>query len=128
MAVALGLTGVAGGFISPAMTAATVDAAGVRHANTAGSVLNANRQIGSLVGIAAVGAVLAAAPGWTAGAALSFLLAGAAYITAALISWRLVRLPEHPGPAAASAPGPHPHHVQEASHCGPDAPGARPLR
>ena len=94
LAVALGLTSIAGGFISPAMTAATVNAAGTRHANTAGSVLNANRQFGSLVGIASTGAVLAVAPGWTAGAALSFLLVGAAYIAAALIAWRLIHLPE----------------------------------
>ncbi|QKW39963.1 MFS transporter [Actinomadura sp. NAK00032] len=103
LAVALGLAGIAGGFISPAMTAATVNAAGTRHANTAGSVLNANRQIGSLVGIASTGAVLAVAPGWTAGAALSFLLVGAAYIAGALIAWRLIHLPERREATAATA-------------------------
>ncbi|QFY05339.1 MFS transporter [Nonomuraea phyllanthi] len=93
-AVALGVTSVASGIISPAMTTATMNAAGTRHANTAGSVLNANRQIGSLIGIASVGAVLAVTPGWAGGATLSFLLVGAAYIAGAVIAWRLIHLPE----------------------------------
>jgi DHA2 family methylenomycin A resistance protein-like MFS transporter len=117
LAVALGLTSIAGGMISPAMTAAMVNAAGTRHANTAGSVLNANRQIGSLIGIASIGAVLAVTPGWTAGAALSFLLVGAAYIAGALIAWRLIHLPERREATAATgpAPQPHPHHARETS-------------
>ncbi|MEV5574751.1 MFS transporter [Spirillospora sp. NPDC052269] len=116
LAVALALTSIAGGLISPAMTAATVDAAGTRHANTAGSVLNANRQVGSLVGIASIGAVLAAAPDWTAGAALSFLLIGAAYVAGAVISWRLIHLPERREAAASEpAPMPQPQRVSEAA-------------
>jgi DHA2 family methylenomycin A resistance protein-like MFS transporter len=122
LAIALGLTSIAGGFISPAMTAATVNAAGTRHANTAGSVLNANRQFGSLVGIASIGAVLALTSGWTTGAALSFLLVGAAYIAGALIAWRLIHLPERRQTTAATAaaasgpaPKPQPHHAREAS-------------
>ncbi|GAA4602330.1 MFS transporter [Actinoallomurus liliacearum] len=102
LAVALGLTSIAGGIISPAMTAAMVDATGTRHANTAGSILNANRQIGSLIGIASIGAVLAGSPDWTAGAALSFLLVGAAYLAAALIAWRLIHLPERREATAAA--------------------------
>ncbi|MGW0810252.1 MFS transporter [Nonomuraea sp. NPDC002799] len=94
LAVALSLTGVAGGLIAPALTAAMMNAADTRHANTAASVLNANRQIGSLIGIAIVGAVLAVTPDRTAGVALSFLLIGAAYIAGALITWRLIHLPE----------------------------------
>ncbi|WP_326823167.1 MFS transporter [Streptosporangium sp. NBC_01756] len=119
LAVALGLTSIAGGIISPAMTAAMMNAAGTRHANTAGSVLNANRQIGSLIGIATIGAVLAVIPGWTAGAALSFLLVGAAYIAGALIAWRLIHLPERREATAATAtatsgpaPEPQPCHAR----------------
>ncbi|SDM70734.1 MFS transporter [Nonomuraea jiangxiensis] len=103
LAVALGLTSIASGFIAPAMTAAMVNAAGTRHANTAGSVLNANRQIGSLVGIAAIGAILAVTSGWTTGAALSSLLVGAAYIASALIAWRLIHLPERREATATTA-------------------------
>lgn len=91
LAVGLALTSIAGGIISPAMTAATVNSAGTGHANVAGSVLNANRQVGSLVGIATIGVVLAVTPGWSSGAAVSFLLVGAAYLAGALIAWRLIR-------------------------------------
>lgn len=105
-AVAFGLIGIAGGIISPAITVGTVDAAGSHHAGTAGSVLNANRQIGSLVGIASIGAVLTVAPGWAAGAELSFLLVGAAYIAGALITWRLVHVPRHREVTAATTTDP----------------------
>ncbi len=123
-AIALGLTGIAGGFISPAMTAATVDAAGARHANTAGSVLNANRQFGSLVGIASIGAVLAVTPGWTAGAATSFLLIGIAYVAGALIAWRLIHLPERRQATAALPPKP-PQRTRETCRSGRSHPSAR---
>jgi DHA2 family methylenomycin A resistance protein-like MFS transporter len=100
-AVALAATGLAGGLAVPAMTAALVDAAGARHAGIAGSVLNANRQIGSLVGIASIGAVLAAAPGWATGAAVSFGLVGAAYLTGAVVAWCLIHRREAVRPCAA---------------------------
>ncbi|MQY08365.1 MFS transporter [Actinomadura macrotermitis] len=108
IALALAVTGVAGGIISPAMTATLVDAAGPEHGHTAGSVLNTNRQIGSLIGIAAIGALLAASPDWPTGAALSFALIGAAYAAAALTAWRLILRPERrPAPAARlAAPAP----------------------
>jgi DHA2 family methylenomycin A resistance protein-like MFS transporter len=126
LAAALGVTGAAGGLSAPAMTAATVNAAGARHANTAGSVLNANRQVGSLFGIASTGAILAVAPDWTTGAAWSFLLVGVAYVAAALIAWRLVHVPDRRRPAAAAdtvdtadaadtsdtARAPRPHHAR----------------
>jgi DHA2 family methylenomycin A resistance protein-like MFS transporter len=105
-AIALGVTGIAGGLVAPAMTAALVDAAGTRHAGIAGSVLNANRQIGSLIGIAAIGAVLAAAPGWALGAAVSFGLTGAAYLAGALVAWRLIHRPDAVRPPRALSPAP----------------------
>ncbi|NIH81521.1 MFS transporter [Amycolatopsis viridis] len=92
-AVALAVTSIASGLISPAMTAALVNAAGPGHANTAGSVLNANRQIGALLGIASVGAVLGLTPGWDSGATVALLLVGAAYLAGAVISWRLIHWP-----------------------------------
>ncbi|MBO2451736.1 MFS transporter [Actinomadura barringtoniae] len=91
LAAGLALTSIAGGIISPAMTAAMVNAAGTEHAGVAGSVLNANRQVGSLVGIASMGVVLAVTPSWGTGATVSFLLVGAAYLAGALIAWRLIR-------------------------------------
>ncbi|WP_067633605.1 MFS transporter [Actinomadura latina] len=105
-AAALGATGVAGGLTAPAMTAAMMDAAGTRHAGIAGSVLNANRQTGSLIGIASIGAVLAAAPGWATGAAVSFGLVGTAYLAGALVAWLLVHRREAARPRRASPPAP----------------------
>ncbi|QIZ37339.1 MFS transporter [Saccharopolyspora sp. ASAGF58] len=90
LALAVGMANVGAGIISPAMTAALVDAAGPEHANVAGSVLNANRQIGSLVGIAAVSVVLAAAHDWTRGPQASFALVASAYTLAAMSAWRLI--------------------------------------
>ncbi|TDU01686.1 DHA2 family methylenomycin A resistance protein-like MFS transporter [Streptomyces sp. 846.5] len=95
LALAVGIANIGAGIISPGMTAALVDAAGPEHANTAGSVLNSNRQIGSLVGIAAVGIVLHSTPDWNHGAALSFLVVAIAYLAGALAAWRLVARPEN---------------------------------
>ncbi|TDD59676.1 MFS transporter, partial [Actinomadura darangshiensis] len=94
IAAALAVTGIAGGIVSPAMTTVMVDAAGPANGNIAGSVLNTGRQTGTLIGIAAVGAVLGASSDWTKGAALSFTLIGAAYMTAALAAWHLIARPE----------------------------------
>ncbi|MEU4821080.1 MFS transporter [Actinomadura sp. NPDC023710] len=112
-AAALAATGIAGGIISPAMTAVMVDAAGPGNGNVAGSVLNTGRQIGTLIGIAVIGAVLGASTNWTTSATIAFSLVGAAYLTAALAAWRLIARPErtsqqeqHPTPE----PTPCPHH------------------
>ncbi|HEU5160773.1 MAG TPA: MFS transporter [Streptosporangiaceae bacterium] len=90
LAVAVGIANIGAGIIAPGMTAALVDAAGPENANIAGSVLNTNRQIGSLVGIAALGAVLHFAPNWNEGAARGFGLIGLAYFAAALCAWRCI--------------------------------------
>ncbi len=90
IAVAVGIANIGAGIIAPGMTAALVDAAGPENANIAGSVLNTNRQIGSLVGIAAVGVVLHSAHDWDQGAAGSFLLVGIAYLGAAVCAWQFI--------------------------------------
>ncbi|MER8030290.1 MFS transporter [Streptomyces bauhiniae] len=102
IAVAVGTANIGAGIISPGMTAVLVDAAGPENANVAGSVLNANRQIGSLVGIAVMGAVLHATPDWGRAAALSFLTVGGAYLLAGLSAWRLVAVPDRRGATAAT--------------------------
>ncbi|MFC9050893.1 MULTISPECIES: MFS transporter [Streptomyces violaceoruber group] len=94
VAVAVGVANIGAGIISPGMTAALVDAAGPENANVAGSVLNANRQIGSLVGIAAMGVVLHSTSDWDHGAAISFLAVGLAYLLGGLSAWRLIARPE----------------------------------
>ncbi|MFE6051090.1 MFS transporter [Kitasatospora sp. NPDC056446] len=102
IAIGIGVACVGSGVISPGMTAAMVDSAGPEHANVAGSVLNANRQIGSLVGIAVVGVVLHATPDWSRGASVSFVLVGVAYLLGALAAWRLVARSERPAEAPAA--------------------------
>jgi DHA2 family methylenomycin A resistance protein-like MFS transporter len=94
MALVIGTANIGAGVIAPAMTATLVDSAGRDHANVAGSVLNANRQIGSLVGVAAVGALLHAEPDWYEGASATFLLVGTAYLIGSLCAWRLISSPE----------------------------------
>jgi DHA2 family methylenomycin A resistance protein-like MFS transporter len=90
LAVAVGLANIGAGVISPAMTAVLVDSAGIEHAATAGSVLNANRQIGSLFGIAAMGVVISMNHDWYSRAAVAFTCITIAYSLAALCAWRMV--------------------------------------
>ncbi|GAA4785977.1 MFS transporter [Streptomyces ziwulingensis] len=101
LAVAVGVANIGAGIISPGMTAALVDAAGPEHANVAGSVLNANRQIGSLVGIAVMGVVLNSLSDWNQGAALCFLAVAIAYLLGGLGAWRLIARPERRSAATA---------------------------
>ncbi|PAZ14786.1 MFS transporter [Streptomyces sp. SA15] len=95
LAVAVGLANIGAGIISPGMTAALVDAAGPEHANAAGSVLNANRQIGTLVGIAAMSVVLGTTSDWNRGPALCFAVIGVAYVAAAAGAWLMIARAEH---------------------------------
>ncbi|MEV0278663.1 DHA2 family efflux MFS transporter permease subunit [Streptomyces sp. NPDC050610] len=91
LAVVLGVLNIGVGIASPALTGALMDAAGPQHANIASATLNANRQVGSLVGIAVMGAVLAGAGDWYTGAAVSFGLAFAAYGAGAALAWAGLR-------------------------------------
>lgn len=93
LAVAVGLANVGAGIISPAMTAVLVDAAGGDHAAVAGSVLNANRQLGSLFGIAAMGVAISVNHDWYSRASVAFAAITIAYVLAALSAWRMVWRP-----------------------------------
>ena len=90
LALAVAIANIGAGIISPGMTAALVDAAGAEHANVAGSVLNANRQIGTLVGVAAMSVVLGTISDWNRGPAVSFLFIGIAYLAGAAGAWLLI--------------------------------------
>ncbi|MFI9503714.1 MFS transporter [Nocardia sp. NPDC052566] len=103
LALAVSIANIGAGIISPGMTAALVDAAGAEHANVAGSVLNANRQIGTLVGIAAMSVVLGTITDWNRGPAVSFLVIGLAYLGAAAGAWLLILRPERAATVAAPA-------------------------
>lgn len=103
LAVAVGVANIGAGIISPGMTAALVDSAGPENANIAGSVLNANRQIGSLVGIAAMGVILNSTSDWNHGAAVSFLAVGVAYLLGGISAWWLISRPERRAAVTATA-------------------------
>ncbi|MFH8570851.1 MFS transporter [Streptomyces sp. NPDC017993] len=86
IAVVLAVANIGGGVSSPAMTGVLMEAAGREHADIGSATLNANRQVGSLVGIAGMGAVLTAAGGGYQGAGIAFLLTAAALAAAAAIA------------------------------------------
>lgn len=90
LALAVSVANIGAGIISPGMTAALVDSAGTEHANVAGAMLNANRQIGTLVGIAVMGVALGATPDWGQGPEICFLITGIAYLACAVGAWRLI--------------------------------------
>jgi DHA2 family methylenomycin A resistance protein-like MFS transporter len=83
---------VAIGIAIPGMTATVMLVAGKAHANSAAAALNANRQIGALVGVAAMGAVLHMAPEWAWRLPLAFCLISAAYAGALCLVYRYVKL------------------------------------
>jgi DHA2 family methylenomycin A resistance protein-like MFS transporter len=89
----MGLANIGAGIISPAMTAVLVDAAGVEQAAVAGSALNANRQLGSLFGIAAMGVIISLNHHWYERASVAFSAITIAYLLGALCAWRLVWQP-----------------------------------
>jgi hypothetical protein len=54
------------------MTTVVMQVAGKAHANSAAAALNANRQIGALVGVALMGAILHSVDGWSLRNPLAF--------------------------------------------------------
>ncbi|MFC5247755.1 MFS transporter [Streptomyces nigrescens] len=85
LAVVLALTNIGGGVSSPALTGVLMAAAGREHTDIGSATLNANRQIGSLVGIAGMGAVLTGAGDGYQGAAFAFALTAGALAVAAVV-------------------------------------------
>jgi len=74
----------------PAMTTAVMQVAGKTNANSAAAALNANRQIGALVGVAVMGAVLHTFGSWTVRVTLSYGLIASAYGLAVLLVLRYI--------------------------------------
>jgi DHA2 family methylenomycin A resistance protein-like MFS transporter len=72
----------------PAMTATVMQLAGRAHANSAAAALNANRQIGALVGVALMGAILHVATSWNVRLALAYLSVAVVFALAAWIVYR----------------------------------------
>jgi DHA2 family methylenomycin A resistance protein-like MFS transporter len=92
------LMNVAIGIAIPGMTATVMLVAGKAHANSAAAALNANRQIGALVGVAMMGSVLHWTPDWVVRMPLAFGLIAAAYAGALCLVYRYVG-PALPGRA-----------------------------
>jgi DHA2 family methylenomycin A resistance protein-like MFS transporter len=86
------LMNVAIGIAIPGMTATVMLVAGKAHANSAAAALNANRQIGALVGVAMMGTVMHMAPAWGMRLPLAFTLIAAAYAGALCLVYRYVKL------------------------------------
>ncbi|MGW7491262.1 MFS transporter [Streptomyces sp. NPDC054786] len=85
LAVVFAVTHLGSGVSAPAMTGVLMAAAGGEHADIGSATLNANRQIGSLVGIAGMGAVLTGAGGGYRGATYAFVLTAGALAVAAVV-------------------------------------------
>nr|WP_315258242.1 MFS transporter [uncultured Duganella sp.] len=88
------LMNVAIGIAIPGMTATVMLVAGKAHANSAAAALNANRQVGALVGVAMMGTVMHMTPEWTLRMPLAFTLIAAAYAGALCLVYRYVKLPK----------------------------------
>lgn len=76
----------------PGMATTVMQVAGRSHANSAAAALNANRQIGALVGVALMGVVLHMVPDWQWRLPLAFAMIAAAYAGAWWLVYRHVKL------------------------------------
>ena len=86
------LMNVAIGIAIPGMTATVMLVAGKAHANSAAAALNANRQVGALVGVAMMGTVMHMAPQWALRLPLAFSLIAVAYAGALCLVYRYIKL------------------------------------
>jgi len=94
LALAVGIANWGVGIAVPAMTTTVMQIAGRSHANSAAAALNANRQIGALVGVAIIGSILHASPSWDSRLPLAFGVIALAYGAAALLVWRYIGSPQ----------------------------------
>ncbi len=94
-AVTLGAANSGAGLVTASMTAATVHAAGDEHANHAGAVLNTNRQLGILVGVATVGLILGSTSSWYHGLHIALGVIAAAYLLASVAAFTVTRPTAH---------------------------------
>jgi len=74
----------------PAMTTLAMQTAGRAHANSAAAALNANRQIGALVGVALMGIILHTVHDWTIRLPLAFATFTLAFGTVSFLVYRFV--------------------------------------
>lgn len=79
----------------PAMTVTVMEVAGQAHANIAAAALNANRQIGALVGVALIGTMLHRVPAWPQALPLALGLIAAGYLAATVLAVRYLSSAAH---------------------------------
>jgi DHA2 family methylenomycin A resistance protein-like MFS transporter len=79
----------------PAMTVTVMEVAGQAHANIAAAALNANRQIGALVGVALIGTMLHRVPAWPQALPLALGLVAAGYLAATVLAVRYLSSTAH---------------------------------
>jgi len=106
IAVTLGVANSGAGLVTASMTAATVQAAGDEHANHAGAVLNTNRQLGILVGVATIGLILGSTTNWYQGLHIALGIVAAAYLLASATALTLARATPHDHGGTTTAPLP----------------------
>lgn len=78
------------GIAIPAMTTTVMRVAGQTHANIAAAALNANRQIGALIGVAVMGVALHSRPDWAQALPITFAVIAIAYAGAAGLAARYI--------------------------------------
>jgi DHA2 family methylenomycin A resistance protein-like MFS transporter len=100
----IALMNVGVGFAVPAMTAAVMQEAGQRSANIGAAVLNANRQIGALAGVAGLGIVQHLTGDWAQSLRIGFAIFMACLAIAFTLAWwRVHAAPRKLDPSEASA-------------------------
>ncbi len=91
------------GFAIPAMTATVMQAGGTAHANSAAAALNANRQVGALLGVAVAGTILNETGDWGTRLGLVYAAIAAGYAAAwLLVYYKVQRAPAVPSTRCAA--------------------------
>jgi len=99
------LMNVAIGIAIPGMTATVMLVAGKAHANSAAAALNANRQIGALVGVALMGAILHSFSSWITRIVLAYGVVALVYALALVLVLRYVNARSAASTAAVAPAG-----------------------
>jgi MFS transporter, DHA2 family, methylenomycin A resistance protein len=87
-AVLLALANLGMGVAVPIMTATVMQVAGRMHSNVAAASLNANRQIGVLVGVAFMGTILHEQADWAVSLPVAFAAITVVYLAGVALVWR----------------------------------------
>lgn len=78
-------------FTMPAATTAVVEAAPAQQAGVASGVINASRQVGGLIGVALLGALIGHRANFLPGLHAAVAIAGAVFLAGAFIGFAFVR-------------------------------------